>query len=331
MTTSVNTLFLENLLGEKDYLPLKLKQTELKMFGLKAKPVPKDSELQIALRDHLGDHLMLVNKGETLCLAKKMSPEAWTRLIDEEKNTELRKILKEQLDRHKTKEQKSSMPLKLKATELKILGLKATPAPAVAVLEKLLAPVMQGTGLKLFKKEPKTKTGKETLYLAYDVSDEELVMEAFRTQKKKPFAMKTLADETPLNKAMFLALFNRMLVAGQLQVTKIDDKFNIAEVRPATGSTAQVSPPQTGQSDYELFRAAFDKLDGGRIYVRICNMRRALGWSNERFNVQLRKLRMDGVIQLHAGDVSTMTEDDVNKSYTDENNFFYATITWRKR
>ena len=80
-----------------------------------------------------------------------------------------------------------------------------------------------------------------------------------------------------------------------------------------------------------MFQTAFENLDRGRIFVRICNMRRELGWSEDRFDNLLRKLRSEGVIQLHAGDVSTMTEEDVNLSYTDENNFFYATMTWKKR
>jgi hypothetical protein len=79
-----------------------------------------------------------------------------------------------------------------------------------------------------------------------------------------------------------------------------------------------------------IFRQAFEKLDNGRIYVRICNMRRELGWSEERFNTVLCYLRAEGAIQLHPGDMLTMTEEDVNLSYTDDNNFFYVTMTWKK-
>jgi hypothetical protein len=114
------------------------------------------------------------------------------------------------------------------------------------------------------------------------------------------------------------------LVKPKIFNSVADNFVGIGEVGLTPGN---VSP----SNDYDLFHKTFEKLDGGRIYVRICNMRRELGWSEERFNTLLRKLRAEGIIQLHAGDVSTMTEEDVHLSYTDENNFFYATITWKKR
>jgi endo-1,4-beta-D-glucanase Y len=92
-----------------------------------------------------------------------------------------------------------------------------------------------------------------------------------------------------------------------------------------------VTASTSGHDDAKRFQAAFDNLDHGRIYVRICDMRRELGWSEERFNDMLRKLRKDGTIQLHAGDAPTMTEDDIRLSFTDENYYFYATMTWKKR
>ena len=242
-------------------------------------------------------------------------------------------------------------------TELNIFGLKASPAPSANALEKAITPFL-GSGLKLLKKKPTTKAGKETLYLASNLPIEAYVHEslAIHGQKKnlKKTLLQTLADDVPLSKAEFLAVFNRMLDAGQLQVTSVDDKFAIQGVRLVTSGfghqtsgfreenfTSDHSPLATShsqlkshvptKSDVDLFHEAFDKLDRGRIYVRICNMRRELGWSEERFNTLLRELRANGTIQLHAGDVSTLTEEDVNLSYTDEYNFFYATLTWKKQ
>jgi len=81
--------------------------------------------------------------------------------------------------------------------------------------------------------------------------------------------------------------------------------------------------------DRAAFQQAFINQDKGRIYVRICNIRRELGWSECRFNTVLKQLREDAYIQLHAGDVATMSEEDIALSYTDDNNFFYVTVTWK--
>ncbi|MCL2624892.1 MAG: hypothetical protein FWD31_14615, partial [Planctomycetaceae bacterium] len=200
---------------------------------------------------------------------------------------------------------------------------------------KAISPFL-GSGLTLLKKKPATKTGKETLYLASPLPPEEWIKESLLAQNpKKPLAMKALAADVPLCKAEFLAVFNQMLDAGQLQVTRIDDKFGMTGLRvPASGfGTAALSPSPAFHNEADddaVFRAAFEVLDCGRLYVRICNLRRELGWSVERFNAHLCKLRADGTIQLHAGDVSTMTEEDIRQSYKDANNFFYATLTWKK-
>jgi len=98
------------------------------------------------------------------------------------------------------------------------------------------------------------------------------------------------------------------------------------------GEIERVARKQSMKDDAQLFYEAFKRLDKNRslIYVRICNMRRELGWSEYRFNTVLCKLRVDGNIMLHACDVHSMTKEDIQLSYTDSNNFFYGTITWRR-
>jgi hypothetical protein len=258
-----------------------------------------------------------------------MPKEDWERLIGEEKTVMLKQIL----EHYKAKEKKSYVLLKLKTSELKEFSIEKTkPAPSASALEKAITPFLDSR-LILLKKQPMKKTGKETLFLAYNLPHEEFVKEALQTQNpKKPFTLDKIATDVPINKAEFVELCNRMLETGRLQV-RIDDKFKIVRAQ----FTTEYTPPAPsldslpGQNDVVVFRKAFDKLDGGCFYVRICNMRRELGWSKERFNALLRKLRAEGTIQLHAGDGSTMTEEDVHLSYTDENHFFYATMTWVQR
>jgi|GEM_PF-2368701 len=318
---------------EWDQLLKKITKPQKTKLGLT--DASSESDVISALRPYCGENLMFTNKGEEkiLCLAEKMSQEEWARLIFEEKNS----VLTTSLDQHKTKEKKSYMPLKWKATELAIFGLKAKPVPTASALEKAISQFL-GSKLVLLKKPPTTARGKDTLYLAYKLPPEEFIKESLQIQSvKKTFALKTLAADVPMSNGEFAVAFNQMLSAGQLQVTKIDDKFTITGVKFVSGTvTAPVATfptpqPTPGQDDYQLFRASFEKQSQGRFYARICNMRRELGWSEERFNALLRKLRADGTIHLHAGDVSTMTEADVNQSYTDENNFFYVNLTWKEK
>ena len=230
---------------EKRYTPLKLTAADLKKIHLTK---PTDSELETALPPFLGNNLMLAYKGKTLCLTEKMSEEEWERLVGEEKTA----ILKRNLEQHKSKEKKSYVLLKLKAPELKEFGFeKATPVPSAAVLEEAVTPFLCSE-LILFKKKPKTKTGKETLYLAYNLPQEEFVREAFFTQNlKKPFSLEKIAADVPLNKTEFVDLFSRMLETGRLKV-KVDDKFKIVRVQFSSEQTPPVLPQ--GQGDDELFR-----------------------------------------------------------------------------
>ena len=454
MTASEQTLLLENLLANKNYLPLKLKAPELKVFGLKSKPVPTVTELQKAIEPHLGGNLMLAYRENVLCLAKKMSAEelawafyperfaalkgifaqcqptekryvTWEQLWEElgesgrklfkvstakkaknnpdwqklqpflappldihelsgegylafnmtkeevlaavqaaikakqaeieakavAERAALSKLLESRLTNynHNTKEKKSYVLLKLSTAELGKFGLKSSAkAPTASALEKAIIPFL-GSNLKLFKKKP-AGSKKEELYLAYTKPFAEFITESLQSQHHhKPLMVQTLADDVPLSNTQFLETFNQMLAAGQIQVTKIDDKFGITGIQLAVSllqsPKIEVSGKDYGKiykedygafhKDCETFRKAFDKLVQGRItgLVRICNMRRELGkfgWSEDQFDAMLCKLRLDCIIHLHAGDAATMTAEDVKESFTDANNSFYATLTWKK-
>ena len=78
----------------------------------------------------------------------------------------------------------------------------------------------------------------------------------------------------------------------------------------------------------EQLHAAFRKLNQKSIFVRICDLRRRLGWPREVFDDMLRRLRDDEVVQLHAGDVTLMTPEQVEDGFVDENGFRMGTMTW---
>ena len=106
----------------------------------------------------------------------------------------------------------------------------------------------------------------------------------------------------------------------------------IAEINPAVlcRLRAIVDANTDDADDAETFRKAFDRLDQGRIYVRICNMRRELRWSIERFDNILRILRANGTIQLCGGDPAHFTAEQIQQSFTDEYGSLYFTMKWKR-
>ena len=76
------------------------------------------------------------------------------------------------------------------------------------------------------------------------------------------------------------------------------------------------------------FKKVFDELDKGRIFVRICDLRKKMNLPREEFDEILRKLCDAEVIQLHEGDASTMTREENNNCFTDENGVRMGTVTF---
>lgn len=188
-------------------------------------------------------------------------------------------------------------------------------------------------------------------YVAFNMPLNDLVCDALRIKMQKgPFSPGQVGQHLPMVKATFVQSLNTLIAAERITVSVGDDyKVKITSVRSETQASdgekqersgAKTTPTSlhslfdTGQvSDKQAFCDAFDDLDrgGNVIFVRICNMRRKLGWERERFDEILRKLRTDRVIQLHAGDSATLTQEDVTLSFTDENNMFYATVTMKPK
>ena len=133
----------------------------------------------------------------------------------------------------------------------------------------------------------------------------------------------------PFTKAEFYALVNELTDEGRVK-TKYDDNGRPKIYR--AGETVKFARPESeGNYTQEKFREAFDALDKGRIFVSIPDLRRRLGWPREVFDDMVRDLRNRRIIQLHTGDASLMTADEVLDCYIDENNFRMGTVTWHVR
>ena len=166
-----------------------------------------------------------------------------------------------------------------------------------------------------------------SVYILIPCEPSELVLGLL--SEKKAFDKRAMRS-LPFTKAEFYAVINELVDEGKV-ITRYDDKgrpkiYKASKVMKAAADS--LSANDSGEYTPERFKAAFDELDRGRIFVRICDIRRKLGWPRDVFDGMIRDLRNRRVIQLHTGDASLMTEDEVSDCYVDENNFRMGSVTW---
>ena len=58
-------------------------------------------------------------------------------------------------------------------------------------------------------------------------------------------------------------------------------------------------------------------------------LRDALPWPRERFDGVLRALLTDYTVELHGGDPSVMTDEELRHSFTDADGTLYIALSWR--
>jgi hypothetical protein len=107
---------------------------------------------------------------------------------------------------------------------------------------------------------------------------------------------------------------------------KLHQASNVIQDKLKVTPVDQVN--QINQVNQEEFKKAFDLLERGDIYVDLFALRRRLGWPRDVFDTMLRSLRDAGTIQLHAGDATTMTPDEIADGFVDENGFRMGSVTW---
>ena len=174
------------------------------------------------------------------------------------------------------------------------------------------------------------------LYLMTPCEPDELVISLINSTKSA--SPKLIARSLPFTKKEFLEIVFNLIEEGRVKLTlneNLDAKLIVVpeQERKVTASVPVVEEKGAKTGDYSprKFREAFDALDKGRIFVRICDLRRKLDWPRDVFDEMLRTLRDDETIQLHEGDASTMTPEENADCFTDENNCRMGTVTWNVR
>ena len=165
-----------------------------------------------------------------------------------------------------------------------------------------------------------------SIYILVPFEPSEFVLDIL--SEKKAFDIRAV-NALPFTKSEFLEIVNGLVDEGRV-IIRLSEKFT-PKIYRASETVRALRSVNDGEYTQEKFKAAFDELDRGKIFVRICDLRRRLGWPREVFDEMLRDLRNRRVIQLHTGDASLMTEDEVADCYTDENNFRMGSVTWHVR
>lgn len=168
-----------------------------------------------------------------------------------------------------------------------------------------------------------------SVYILVPFEPSEFVLDML--SEKKAFDSKMI-QSLPFTKSEFVAIINGLAEEGRVIIKLTDDmKPKIYRAPNVRKSAEAHNVNDSGEYTQERFKAAFNELDRGRIFVRICDLRRRLGWPREVFDGMIRDLRNRRVIQLHTGDASLMTPDEVSDCYIDENNFRMGSVTWHDR
>ncbi|GHV37694.1 hypothetical protein FACS1894187_15110 [Synergistales bacterium] len=174
-----------------------------------------------------------------------------------------------------------------------------------------------------------------SVYLVIKQGDDDLLFKIIASRaEKSEKSLGVLSRDIPFKKDEFLTITNRLLTQGRVRVTRINNQSGrgyLPFLAPAETKQETATPdrPVSAVSNVseEAFLSAFGELERARAFVRICDLRRRLDWPRPEFDATLCKLRDAGIIQLHAGNVTTQTPDEVEDGFVDENGYRMGNVT----
>jgi hypothetical protein len=88
---------------------------------------------------------------------------------------------------------------------------------------------------------------------------------------------------------------------------------------------APLGPAPEPQRFYEAYQA----IGHGQDFVRLHRLREALGWPREDFDRVLETLVAAYRVELHGGDPSRLSTEELEGSYRDAYGTLYLTVSWR--
>jgi hypothetical protein len=177
------------------------------------------------------------------------------------------------------------------------------------------------------------------IYLSLDSKDG-MILRKLQQVKSSPTFKMLRKNVVPLLKDDFTQILNGLLLSGKVRcmfkgenpVLSLSEQVSIQPSQPVDLIEDEfVNPEMETGDESELFQTALSTIGKGRRMVYLYMIRRNLNWSRERFDALIRKLRADYQIQLHGGDPSIMTEDQVRDSFMDERGTLHISVSWRDK
>ena len=118
-----------------------------------------------------------------------------------------------------------------------------------------------------------------SLYILVPFEPSEFVLGML--SEKKAFDTKMI-QSLPFTKSEFVEIINGLVEEGRVIIKLTDEMKPKIFLASNVRRVAEVHDVNdSGEYTQERFKAAFDELDRGRIFVRICDLRRRLGWPRE--------------------------------------------------
>lgn len=120
---------------------------------------------------------------------------------------------------------------------------------------------------------------------------------------------------------------NKLLETGEIFILLRDtDQKPLFFKRTAK---SEIPPRQIEPTDREAFFQAYQMVGKSQSFVRIYRLREHLGWPKERFDGTLKSLMNAYEIEMHPGDPSKLTDEQLEHSFIDTDGELYITVSWR--
>jgi len=167
--------------------------------------------------------------------------------------------------------------------------------------------------------------GSRSVYIGQKYAPTELILH--RVRQSPGISPKQLGLGLPLPQHSYIATLNTLLETGTVVCTFKDAQRPVLHLSRST-------PPQDVVQDhggYEraAFQAAYTEVGQGRSFVRIHRLCDALPWPRERFERVLHDLVADYTVELHGGDPSVLSPEELRQSFTAADGTLYIALSWR--
>lgn len=157
-----------------------------------------------------------------------------------------------------------------------------------------------------------------TQYILVPCEPSEIMLAAL---SDKPVSPKFIAKTLPFSKQDFINMLNELEESGKIRII-LNENY---EPRIILRDNREIRSSISGEYTRERFKAAFDELERGRVFVNIPELRKKLNWPHDVFDEMLRKLRDEETIRLVKTEVGNF---DVKDFFYDEDNQRRGMVTW---